>query len=431
MPKSIEAHGVTIDEAIQNALNSLGLGRDSVEIEILHHPRGGFLGIGARRAKVRATQREQVLRDGEEFDMAPGDAGRGRRRRRSGRRRSSRGGDSRVGAGAESEQQRGGGDVRRNNQKRADGGQKTGADAAQPQQQARQEGRGRRGSKPRGGDGRRSGEARQQRQRGDDRGRSAAGVESPDATQQKPRDEGRAEDSRGESRDRRRGGPPAPRPDPEVLQARATEVTQEVMVRMGYEATVEVSVTDGNVDVAIRASEGSETLIGRRGTTLDALEHLVNRMVSGPDPASRVRVNLDIDGYRAQRAKALGEVADRLRQHVLATGRKAQVTPLSPADRVVFQEALAGDDTVATRVLGSGFYRRVLVTPRTKDAAAGPAAEFTDEGQLLSSGDEPRAGAGGRSRDEESGEGDDAFDTSAAETESVIQGGGRTGEEGA
>ena len=36
MPKSIEAEGVTVDEAIQNALNALGLGRDSVEIEIVH-----------------------------------------------------------------------------------------------------------------------------------------------------------------------------------------------------------------------------------------------------------------------------------------------------------------------------------------------------------------------------------------------------------
>jgi len=91
MPKSIEAQGVTVDEAIQTALNLLGLGRDSVEIEIIHHPRSGFLGIGARRAKVRATMREQVMKDGEEFDMAPDAGSRGRRRRRPSRRRTPRG----------------------------------------------------------------------------------------------------------------------------------------------------------------------------------------------------------------------------------------------------------------------------------------------------------------------------------------------------
>jgi predicted RNA-binding protein Jag len=92
MPKSIEAQGVTVDEAIQTALNLLGLGRDSVEIEIIHHPRSGFLGIGARRAKVRATMREQVMKDGEEFDMAPDAGSRGRRRRRPSRGRTPRGG---------------------------------------------------------------------------------------------------------------------------------------------------------------------------------------------------------------------------------------------------------------------------------------------------------------------------------------------------
>ena len=57
MSTSIEAQGVTVDEAIQVALNQLGVSRDSVEIKIVHHPRGGFLGIGARKAKVRATSR--------------------------------------------------------------------------------------------------------------------------------------------------------------------------------------------------------------------------------------------------------------------------------------------------------------------------------------------------------------------------------------
>jgi spoIIIJ-associated protein len=394
MPKSIEAHGVTIDEAIQNALNTLGLGRDSVEIEILHHPRGGFLGIGARRAKVRATEREQVLRDGEEFDMAPGEGGRGRRRRRSGRRRSGRAGDSRGSGGAgEGEPRRNGGESRRSQGREAE---PKSADASERSQQpSRSEGRGRRGSKPRGGDGRRGAEGRQQRERRNDQGRKASSAEAAAA---KPRQDEAAGERRGEARDRRRGGSPTPRPDPETLRTRATEVTQELMSRMGYAATVEVNVVEGSVDVSIVTSEGGDLLIGRRGTTLDALEHLVNRMVSGPDPASRVRVNLNVDGYRQRRSIALAGVAERMKQHVLATARRAQVTPLSPADRVVFQEVLAGDDAVSTRVLGSGFYRRVLVSPRDQQGPSGPAAEFTDEGHLLSAGDD---GSGSREPENE------------------------------
>jgi hypothetical protein len=50
---------------------------------------------------------------------------------------------------------------------------------------------------------------------------------------------------------------------------------------------------------------------------------------------------------------------------------------------VVFQEALAGDDSVTTRIVGSGFYRRVLVIPRGQESDGGIAEEFNEEGHLL------------------------------------------------
>src|SRR5438128_10805869 len=96
MATTIEAQGLTVDEAIQIALNQLGVSRDKVEIDILHHPRRGLLGIGARRAKVRATIRESVMLDGEEFDMSGGadlDDKPRRRRRRGGRNRGGREGE--------------------------------------------------------------------------------------------------------------------------------------------------------------------------------------------------------------------------------------------------------------------------------------------------------------------------------------------------
>jgi len=135
--------------------------------------------------------------------------------------------------------------------------------------------------------------------------------------------------------------------------------------------------------VAVAAEEGGAVLIGRRGTTLDALEHIINRMTTGADPGARVRVALDVCGYRERRKANLGEVAARLKQHALSTGRRVQITPLSPSDRVVFQEALAGDESVSTRILGSGFYRRVLVIPRGRDVEPGVTEEFNEEGQIV------------------------------------------------
>lgn len=65
--RSVEAEGDSIDAAIETALTTLGVTRDRVEIEILNNAARGFLGLGSRKAKVRATLRqsitEQILKD--------------------------------------------------------------------------------------------------------------------------------------------------------------------------------------------------------------------------------------------------------------------------------------------------------------------------------------------------------------------------------
>ena len=57
---AVEADGSTIDEAVQSALKELGVERDDVEIEVIKQPTRGFLGIGSRKARVRATLRKPV-----------------------------------------------------------------------------------------------------------------------------------------------------------------------------------------------------------------------------------------------------------------------------------------------------------------------------------------------------------------------------------
>ena len=55
MEKTIVTTGKTIDEAIENALNQLGLDRDNVSVQVLAQAKAGFLGIGATPAKVEVT----------------------------------------------------------------------------------------------------------------------------------------------------------------------------------------------------------------------------------------------------------------------------------------------------------------------------------------------------------------------------------------
>ena len=54
---AVEAEGTTLEEAISNALRQLQVERDRVEIEVLVQPSKGFLGIGGKKARIRATLR--------------------------------------------------------------------------------------------------------------------------------------------------------------------------------------------------------------------------------------------------------------------------------------------------------------------------------------------------------------------------------------
>jgi spoIIIJ-associated protein len=356
MSTSIEAQGHTVDEAIQIALNQLGVSRDKVEIDILHHPRRGVLGIGARRAKVRATIREAVMPDGEEFDMSGGaglDDKPRRRRRRGGRNR---------GRGDEGEQttpQRQRGQARDSEQRGQQG---------QPRGERRdQQGRGQQ-------QGRRERDPNERRDRGPRPEASApvdSEIESPsfDATQ-------------AESADRQTFAQPAPRRAPveeapldaealDAIRARAEELVRELLQKMGFPAEVSSSIdeTAGEAVVSVR-SESEGLLIGRRGQTLDSLEHIVNRMTLRADAYVEGRVLLDIGDYRKRRRESLDELATRLRSRAVTERRTVQVSPMSPRDRKFFAQAFAGDDSVEVRALGAGFYRRVIVAP----AGAGPGA---------------------------------------------------------
>ena len=159
---------------------------------------------------------------------------------------------------------------------------------------------------------------------------------------------------------RRRGAPrrasdEAP-PRADVLE-RGRAVLAEIVRLCGSEATVAI---DGARLVIV--GDASGVLIGRRGTTLDALEYLVNRAV-GPDEERVGHVELDANDYRARRRAALEALAQRMAERARSHGRPVSLDPLSPRERRVVHLALQDDPTLTTRSSGEGFYRRVTIVP--------------------------------------------------------------------
>jgi hypothetical protein len=145
-------------------------------------------------------------------------------------------------------------------------------------------------------------------------------------------------------------------------------------------------------------------------------------MTLGAEPGSRVRVAVDVCGYRDRRRSALEALAAKIKEHAVASGRRAQITPLSPQDRSVFLDALAGDESVATRALGTGFYRRVLVVPKGIQNDGSAPDDFGEDGNLLSA-------TGGADHDAALEEREPVGESDAAEGDADADGDGDDGDQ--
>jgi len=205
------------------------------------------------------------------------------------------------------------------------------------------------------------------------------------------------------------------------VRTRAGSVVADVLKLMGIGAEIETVLgpLDGEVTVNVKA-EAEGLLIGRRGQTLDAVEHVINRMVIPHDAVSEVRVSIDVGGYRDRRRESLAALAERLKTRALDENRRVQVSPMNARDRAVFEDALAQDDRVETRVLGSGLYRRMLVLPAglededpaTRDTASGDSLDPKSSGEPQES---VASGAEAEPTPQPAGEDRDAQDTASAE----------------
>ena len=136
----------------------------------------------------------------------------------------------------------------------------------------------------------------------------------------------------------------------------------EILSRMGIEATSESKIIDGDIHLTV-SSERAGLLIGRHGQTLDAIEHLLNCMLSKSSRVRR-RVSLDAEGYRERREKMLADLAELTAHRVKETNREIVLDPMPPRDRRIVHLALQSDNSVHTYSRGDGVMRYIVVTPR-------------------------------------------------------------------
>jgi spoIIIJ-associated protein len=148
------------------------------------------------------------------------------------------------------------------------------------------------------------------------------------------------------------------------------EVTEGLLDAMGLDdARIEVERAEPGpsneevpplvVDVA---GPGTHMLIGSDGEVLNALQHLV-RLLVGRKMQGWVHVVVDVEGYKAQRAERLRDLAHRMANQAVDTDRTVILQPMPPHERRVVHVALYGDSRVTTESIYEGERRRVTIVP--------------------------------------------------------------------
>ena len=134
-----------------------------------------------------------------------------------------------------------------------------------------------------------------------------------------------------------------------------------LLQRMGTEADIEITPRE-NKGVNVNLSGANMgAVIGRRGETLDAIQHLTNYVVNrGSD--KHMHISVDAESYRAKREESLVRLAEKMAAKVIKYKRSMALEPMNSYERHIIHTALQDYEGVTTSSTGTEPNRRVVVS---------------------------------------------------------------------
>ena len=308
MEKTIVSTGKTIDLAVEAALNQLGLDRDSVSVMVLQQAKSGFLGFGAQPAKVQLSYEVPDPVE-EKVPEKP---------------KSALGSASRSKPKATALPDTAKPQPPKPEAPKAEA-PKPAVPAAEPPRQ----------DKP-------------------------AAPKPPRA----PRPERKFDAPKAprEPRPERKVEPPKEYTpaEPGSTEEKIEQFIQGLLEHMGSKAVPHCWKVDGNTYKVDLTGEDLGYLIGRRGDTLDAIQHLTNYTVNR-DVDGHIRVNVDAESYREKREDSLRRYARKKAQQVLKARRRTTLEPMNAYERHVIHAALQDMENITTHSTGVEPNRRVVI----------------------------------------------------------------------
>ena len=137
---------------------------------------------------------------------------------------------------------------------------------------------------------------------------------------------------------------------------------------MGVEADIEITERANGGLVANLSGPAMGAVIGRRGETLDAIQHLVNYSVNRG--SEKMHISVDAEGYRSKREESLVRLAEKMAAKAVKYKRSMALEPMNSYERHVIHTALQNYEGVSTASTGVEPNRRVVVTYEKPEAPA-------------------------------------------------------------
>ena len=133
-----------------------------------------------------------------------------------------------------------------------------------------------------------------------------------------------------------------------------------LLEKMGSDAVPHAVKGEGNTYKVELTGSDLGYLIGRRGDTLDALQHLANYSV-GRNVEGHIRITVDAEDYREKREESLRRYARKKAQQVLKARRRTTLEPMNAYERHVIHAALQDMENITTHSTGTEPNRRVVI----------------------------------------------------------------------
>jgi spoIIIJ-associated protein len=150
-------------------------------------------------------------------------------------------------------------------------------------------------------------------------------------------------------------------PAPDAPVEAVEDLLEEVVRGLGLEATVEVA-DDGETVTGTVYGEDLGLFIGRHGQTIDAVQHLAQR-IAGARAGEGRRIVIDAEGYRERRETMLQRQAEHAADDAVRSGRPVALDAMTASERRLVHEYLRDHDAVQTYSEGEEPDRHLVVAP--------------------------------------------------------------------